>query len=188
MIPDHRNKGSFFLVSINHLTVCYVTWKKNSQTTHKRKKDKKEVHVLKWFWPDLLWSLRYRGYLSLLCHWVFVLQYHINRNTMNDQRCLLYSKNWNIWPEDNHQPFENFWMCDYEHTLKMLGNFQALSYCPDFFINCKHSDILACCRYTCNLPLCKHSLMGTLLPQNYLERCALYILAYFNAKHIVNLY
>lgn len=158
------------------------------QTTHKGKKDKKEVYVLRWFWPGLLWSLRYSGYLNLLCHWVSILQYYINRNKMSDQRCLLWSKNWNIRPEDNHQPFENLWMCDYENILRILGKFQALSYFPDFFTNCKLSDILACCTYTWNLPLCKHSPMEILLPQNYFERYALHILAYFNARHIVNLY
>lgn len=156
------------------------------QTTKERKKYEKELHVLKWSWPDLLWSLRCSGHLNFLCHWLSVLQYYINRN-MSDQRCLFYSKYWNIGPENNHQSFENLWMCDYEHILRILGKFQALSYFPVFFSNFMISNMLACYRYACNLPLCKHSLMGTLLPQIYSERNALHISAYFNAKHIVNL-
>lgn len=144
------NKWSLFLVSVNYLTICYMTEKKNMQTTHERKKAEKEVYVLKWFWPGLLWSFRYSGYLNLLCHQVSVLQYYINRN-MSEQRCLFYSKDWNIGPDNNHQYFENLWMHDYEHILRILGKFQALSYFLDFSTNCKISDVLACCRYTCNL-------------------------------------
>lgn len=125
--------------------------------------------------------------LIFLCHWVSVLQYCINRS-MSDQRCLFCSKDWNTGSENNNQFFENLWMCDYEHILRILGKFQAPSYFPDFSTNCKISGMLTCCRYTCNLLLCKHSLMGTLLPQIYFERYALHILVYFNGKHIVNIY
>lgn len=145
MIPFPR-----FCKPLNYLLHDII----EKHTNHTQKEDEKEVYVLKWFWPELLWSLRYSGYLNLLCHQVSVLQYCINRN-MSDQRCLFHSKDWNIGPENNHQSFENLWMCDYEHILRILGKFLALSYFPDFFTNCKISDMLACCRYICNLPLCK---------------------------------